>query len=59
MTKKAEKVLEILDNNAIMIESVLSNEERKFFKSSNFVSYLKKAVQMYGARTDESTERNI
>jgi hypothetical protein len=59
MTKKAEKALEILDDNEMMIESILSNEERKFFKSSSFVSYLKKAVHVYGARTDESTERNI
>lgn len=59
MTKKAEKALEILDENAIMIESILSNEERKFFKNTTFVSYLKNAVKMYGVRTDESIERNI
>ena len=59
MSKRSEKAIELLEDNAIMIDSLLTKDESKYFKNNSFVSYLIKAVKAYGIKTDESTERNI
>ena len=38
--KKAKIAKSILERNAIMIESLLSEEEKKCYKNDDFVSYL-------------------
>lgn len=48
MTKRATYALQILRNNAIMIDSLLSKQERKMFKNESLVAYLEKAVRDYG-----------
>ena len=45
MSKKSETAIQILEDNTIMIESLLSKEEHQIFRKTGFVRYLEKAVE--------------
>lgn len=52
MTKKAEKAIEILNEDRCMIESILSKEERKYFSNNSFTDYLIRAVKVYSDKCE-------
>lgn len=57
MTKRAEKAIEILNENYCMIDSILSKEEKKYFSNNSFVDYLIRAVRAYSDRCESENNK--
>lgn len=57
MTKRAEKAIEILNDNWCMIDSILTKNELKYFSNNDFVAYLVKAVRAYSDKCESENKR--
>ncbi len=57
MTKRAEKAIEILNENYCMIDSILSKEEKKYFSNNSFVDYLIRAVRVYSDKCESENNK--